>query len=229
MVAAVFRKHLRDLLGSRDAEIGNHTTMQGVRVIKIDRLAHKIGTVFLQEGIAVAVWLAVELADQQRILFRGGLNLKSINCPVISRPDQFIPVSLGYSSVGAIRGKRFQVVATVLIPEESNQFGVGKQRDRFRPVNRIQVGNERNRNPIVSRDTVVPAQDYAGFAGGTRTQDHGRLSTNVAQIHSHVASSGESAIVTIRFFQKYRRSTMRLRDAPHPKQNDANPPKSPAT
>src|SRR5260370_21348927 len=125
MVAAVFRKHLRDLLGSRDAEIGNHTTMQGVRVIKIDYLAHKIGTVSLHEVIALAVWLAVQLADQQRVLFRAGLNLESINCAVISRPDHFIPVSLGYSSVGAIRGKRFQVVATPLISEEINQFGVG--------------------------------------------------------------------------------------------------------
>src|SRR5258708_13956203 len=109
MVAAVFRKHLRDLLGSRDAEIGNHTTMQGVRVIKIDHLAHKIGTVSLREVIALAVWLAVELADQQRILFRGGLNLKSINCPAITRPDHFIPVSLWRSPLVAIPGNRFPV------------------------------------------------------------------------------------------------------------------------
>src|SRR5260370_8608978 len=151
------------------------------------------------------------------MLVRGGLKLKSINWPVISRPDHFIPVSLGRSAVGAIRGKRFQVVATVLVPEESNQFCVGEQRDGFRPVNCIQVGNERDRNPIVSRDTVVPAQDYAGFAGGTRTQDHGRLSTNVAQIHSHVATSGESAILTIPSFPKYRPSASRAPTPPQPK------------
>jgi hypothetical protein len=109
---------------------------------------------------------------------------------------------VGRAGVGAIGGKRFQVEATVLISEESNQFCVGEQRDGFRPVNRIQVRDERDRNPIVSCDTVVSAQDYAGFAHVTSTQDYRGHRTNVAEIHSRVTSSGQGAIVAIRLFQK---------------------------
>src|SRR5208282_3755926 len=228
MVPAIFRKHFRDLLGSRDAEIANQATMQRVGVIKIDHLAHKIGAVSLHKVIALAVGLAVELGDQQRILFRAGLNLESIDCPVIRCSGHLIPVSLGRSAVGAIRSKRFQVIATVLISEESNQLGVGEQRNRLRPVNRIQIGNERDRNPIVSRDPVVPAQDHSGFALGTRTQDYRRHRANAAQIHSRVASSGQRAIVAIRLFKKERRSRMRARNAAEAKQQkDAQSPESP--
>src|ERR1019366_5873452 len=178
MVVAVSSQHLRALLWSRDAEIANQTAMQRMRVIKIEDLAHKVGTVSLHEVIALAVGLAVEFVDQQRILLRTGLNLESINCPVIRRPNHLMPVSLGGSTVGAIGGKRFQVVATILISKEGHQLWVGEERDRFRPVHRVEVGNERDRNPIVSRDAVVPAQDHTRFAFGTAPQNYRGLSTN---------------------------------------------------
>src|ERR1019366_9280887 len=113
-------------------------------------------------------------------------------------------VSLGGSTVGAIGGKRFQVVAAILISKEGHQLWVGEERDGFRPVHRVEVGNERDRNPIVSRDPVVPTQDHTRFTFGTAPQNYRGLSTNIAQIHGHVTGAGESAIVTLRLFQKPR-------------------------
>src|ERR1035437_9715724 len=234
MVVAVSRHHLRALLWSRDAEIANQTAMQRMRVIKVDDLAHKVGTVSLDEIIALAVGLAVEFVDQQRILLRTGLNLESINCPVIRRPDHLMPVSLGGSTVslggatvGAIGGERFQVVAAILISKEGQQLWVGEERDRFRPVHRVEVGNQWDRNPSASRDAVVPTQDYAGFAFGTPPQNYRGHRTNIAQIHGHVTRAGESAIVTVRLFQKQRRPSMGARNAAEAEeQNGAQPPKS---
>src|ERR1039457_845481 len=136
MVVAVSRHHFRALLWSCDAEIANQTAMQGMRVIEIDDLAHKVGTVSLHEVIALAVGLAVEFVDQQSVLLRTGLNLESINCPVIRRPDHLMPVSLGGSTVGAIGGERFQVGAASLIPKEGHQLFGGETLDRFLPVHR---------------------------------------------------------------------------------------------
>src|ERR1035437_4175468 len=227
MVVAVSRHHFCALLWSRDAEIANQTAMQRMRVIEIDDLAYKVGAVSLDEIIALAVGLAVEFVDQQRILLRTGLNLESINCPVIRRPNHLMPVSLGGSTVGAIGGERFQVVAAILISKEGQQLWVGEERDRFRPVHRVEVGNEWDRNPIVSRDAVVPTQDYAGFAFGTPPQNYRGHRTNIAQIHGHVTGAGESAIVTVRLFQKQRRPSMGARNAAEAEeQNGAQPPKS---
>src|SRR5580698_8900804 len=122
MVVAIFNKHFRDLLESCDTKIPNHTTMQRVWIVKINHLAHKIGTVSFDEVIALEIWLAIEFADQQCILFRTGLNFKSINCPVICGPNQFIPVSLWCSTIREIGGKCFQVVATISISKKGDQF-----------------------------------------------------------------------------------------------------------
>ena len=202
MMAAVFDEHFRDLLRSRDSKIPNHTAMQCMRIVSINDLAHEISAVSFYEVVALQVGLLIELTDQQCILLWACLNLEGINCPVISRPDQLIPVSLWRSSVGAISGKRFQMIATILISQETNQLGIGEKRDCFRSLNCIEIGDERNRNPIMSGDAVVSAQHYAGFTLGTPTQNYRRLGTNVAQVDGHVARSGESAVVAIGLFEK---------------------------
>jgi hypothetical protein len=81
---AIFDEHFRDLLGSGDSKIANHTAMQRMRIVKINDLANEISTVSLYEVIALEVRLAIELFDQQRILLGAGLNLEAIKCPVVS-------------------------------------------------------------------------------------------------------------------------------------------------
>ena len=80
---AVLRHHLGNLLRSGHPKIANHTAMQRVRIIKINHLAHKIRTISRDEVVALNIRLAVEFADQQRVLFRTCLDLECINCPVI--------------------------------------------------------------------------------------------------------------------------------------------------
>ena len=49
-----------------------------------------------------AVRRRVELKNQSLILFSAGLNLETVNCPVIGGADKFIPVPTWCFSVGQI-------------------------------------------------------------------------------------------------------------------------------
>src|ERR1035438_7748874 len=85
MMAAVFRHHFGDLFGSRYSEVAEHAAVQCVRIIEVDDFTHKVGAIPLHEVVALAIGLAIQRADQERILLRTGLNLEAGDAPTIDR------------------------------------------------------------------------------------------------------------------------------------------------
>jgi hypothetical protein len=60
--------------------------------------------------------------------------------------------------------------AAVLIAKECHQLRVRVERNIFRVFDGVQIGNERDRNPVVTRDSRVAADDYAVLMTGVAAQ-----------------------------------------------------------
>ena len=54
--------------------------------------------------------------------------------------------------------------AAVLIAKKCHQLGVRIERNVFRIFNGVEVWNEWNRDPVISRNSRVTADDYTGLS-----------------------------------------------------------------
>jgi hypothetical protein len=55
------------------------------------------------------------------------------------------------------------MLSPVLVAQKRHQLRVRVERYLFGQLDRVQVGNQRNRKPIVSGDTVITAKNDAQF------------------------------------------------------------------
>src|SRR5580700_1093029 len=92
--------------------------------------------------------------------------------------------------------------AAVLIAQECFELGVRVERNIFGVFDGVQVGDERNRDPVVSADSRVAADDYAVFSGVAAAQGDGSRGANTRQVDRRVAGSSKGPIVAIRLFEQ---------------------------
>src|SRR6266851_882358 len=98
----------------------------------------------------------------------------------------------------SIRSDVFQMGAAILIAKEGHELGVRVERNILRVLDGVQIRNERDGDPIVSRDSRVPADDHAVLAGVAASQKDGSRGADPRQVNRGVAGSGEGSIVAIR-------------------------------
>jgi hypothetical protein len=88
-------------------------------------------------------------------------------------------------------------------------------------VNRVQVRNQRDGDPVVASDTVVTTDDDALFPRTAMPQLEWRFSADTRQIDRTMARASKSAIVTVRFFQQKRCLPPSIRTCQGQKQRQA--------
>ena len=152
MMAAVLGKRSCQLFRRGDAQVADDAAMHGMWVVEIDNLTRKVRTVRRNQLPAPMVGPVVELADQRGILLRGGLNLIRVDGAEVRGPDQLVPVSIRCPAIGKIGSERLQVIAPVAVAQKRDHLVVGEERDVFPFFHGVQVRDERNCDPVVSRD-----------------------------------------------------------------------------
>jgi hypothetical protein len=90
--------------------------------------------------------------------------------------------------------------AAVLIAKECLQLKVRVERNIFLVFNGVQIGNEWDRNPVISGYSGVPADDDAVFAGIAPPQGNRSRSTDTVEVDRCVTGARKGAIVTVRLF-----------------------------
>ena len=100
--------------------------------------------------------------------------------------------------------------AAVLIAKKCHQLRVRVERNIFRIFDGVQVGNERDRDPVVTRDSRVAADDYAVLPGIAAAQGDGSRGADTRQVNRGVAGSGKGSIVAIGLFEKDSNICVRL-------------------
>src|SRR5579863_9652502 len=139
----------------------------------------------------------------ERVILRGrGLDLVAVNGAIVRRADEFVPVAARSAAVLGVRSDVFQIFAAVAVAQECSQFGVGKERDILGTFYGVEVGNERNGDPVIAVDAVVAAEDNAGFSGGAAPQNDRRLSAHVGEVDGGVAGRGKESQLSVRLFQE---------------------------
>src|SRR5208282_1999156 len=122
-------QHLRHLLRSGDAHIGDYAAMQGFRIIKIDDVFGEISAVAGDGAEVRLVRRCVQLADQGKILRRRGRDLEAVNGAVVRRADQFVPVSarsFAGSFAVLVGDYVFQTSAAVTVTQRRDHLRVGE-------------------------------------------------------------------------------------------------------
>src|SRR5579863_9147964 len=152
--------------------------------------------------VASMIWERIEPTDKCIILRRRAFYFEAIIRAVVGRADQLVPVSLWRFAARSIRGEVFQMGAPVLIAQKRDKLGVCIERNIFRVFDGVQVGNERDRDPVISRDTSVATYHYTVLSRAAAAQDNGSLGAHPRQVHGGVPRAGKGSIVTVRLFEE---------------------------
>ncbi len=151
----------------------------------------------------------IEPCDERIILLRSAFDFEAIVRSVVGRADQFVPVSLRRFAARSIRDEVFQMGAPVLIAQERHELRVRIERNILGIVHCVQVGNERDRDPVISRDSRVAADDCSVLSRVAAPQCYGRRGADPCQVDRGVAGSCKGSVVAIRLFEQD--SDVRLR------------------
>src|SRR5579872_4652534 len=100
--------------------------------------------------------------------------------------------------------------SAVLVSEEIGQLGIGGQGHVLGFVDRVKVGNQGNRDPVMPSDAIVAADDRAQLSRVATAQDQWRLRTNPRQVDCGVTSPAKGSVVAVRLFQQKRNAGIRL-------------------
>src|ERR1700680_1695126 len=92
--------------------------------------------------------------------------------------------------------------AAILIAQECHQLRVRVERNIFWIFDGVQVGNERDRDPIISPDSSIAADDYPVLSGVAPSQGHGSRGANTRQVDRRVAGSCQGSVVAIGLFEQ---------------------------
>src|SRR4029077_13166728 len=157
------RERSPQLFRCRHPQVADDAAMHRVRVIKTDNLTCEVCTVCRHKVPALPVCPVIERTDQLAILLWVGLDFKGIDGAEIRCANQLVPVTIRYTSAGEIRNQRLQVFASVPVTQQRHHPLVGKQWDVFRSLYGIQVRKRGNRDPVVSPDAEIAAENDSSF------------------------------------------------------------------
>lgn len=101
------------------------------------------------------VALRVESGDELSVLAGHRVKFKHVDLPVIGCAYKLGPVTLGHGAIGRIRGNVAQVCAPIFISKRSDVRLVGEGRDFLNMIDRIQVRQQRNGQPVASRYPLI--------------------------------------------------------------------------
>jgi hypothetical protein len=152
--------------------------MQGLGVIEIYNVLHKVRAVAGDAAVVRTIRGGVESADQSRVLLRAGFNLEAVARAVIRGTYKLVPVSPGSCAVRFVRSDLLQMLPSIAITEKRDHLGVGVQRDFLGPIDGIQVRDQWNRCPVITVDAVIAAQHNPSLAARAGPQDQRRISAN---------------------------------------------------
>src|ERR1700734_1323 len=174
MMGGVFGEGSRDLLRRGDADVDEVVAMNAVWVIDVQQRAGEIGAV-VKEQIEVADVPAVVVAVHElKVLFGRRLDFEAVDSAVVRCADELGPLAVrsltGFFACGYVRCVQLEVVAAVAVAEARYERSVGRRWNVFDALDRLDVRNEGNREPIVAVDLVVAADDGAGLAGTARAK-----------------------------------------------------------
>ena len=131
--------------------------MDGVGIVGVDGLPGEVSAIVKQKAEVVLVGAGIERLDELVVLFRRRFDLKGIERAVVCRTDQLGPIAHRRGAVFRIRYDLCQVRPPPRVPQRRDVIRRYARRNFVRAIYRIEVGQQRNRQPIVSGNAVIAA------------------------------------------------------------------------
>ncbi len=113
MPFSVTHQALGGLLRRHNAHVAEQATVDGVRIVEIDRLADEVRAIVKQKIEAALVAAGVECPDELIVLLLGGIDTEGIDGPVVSGADELYPIASGRAAAIGIGRYVFKICTPV--------------------------------------------------------------------------------------------------------------------
>jgi hypothetical protein len=131
--------------------------MDGVRIVKVDGLTHEVRAVMKHNIEMTVVGPGVEHLNEGVVLLRSSFDAKGITGSVVCGAHELCPIVRGRTAVLVVGCDLPKVAPPIFVPQDYYVFLTRAQRNLIRPIYRVEVRQQRNRDPIVAADTIVTA------------------------------------------------------------------------
>lgn len=153
-----------------------------MRVIEVQDLLGEIGAIEEKDIEVTDVLMAVESSDQRVVLLSGRGDIEAPDTAVVGGANQFGPLTAGNFMLGTVGNNRLQVLAAPCVAQFEFQPRRNRRRNLGGVIDRVEIGNQRNGQPVVSVNAMIAAEDHAGFSFMARTEVDGGVGANVVEV-----------------------------------------------
>ena len=166
----------------------------------------------------------VQLSNQRRDPAPGSFRSQSRKSYGRRKSHELVPVSLRESRRFCRPARWLQILPAIPVAQKQVILASANSGTVLRTLDSIQVRNQRNRNPVISPDTVVAADHDAGFPGSARTKNDRRLGANAGKVNRSVTRRSKETELAVRFFQEERGRSMSKSGEQKPQRDDCRFP-----
>jgi hypothetical protein len=191
-----------DLFGGHQTDIGDEVAMDCMGQVDVEDDAGEVGAVVEEEVEVADVAAVVVGVDEALVLCRRAVDLKAVDSAIVGGADQFGPLTLGGPAVAVIGRQIKQVLLTVGVAQSCDLFFVHRLGNVGQRIDGVEIGDQRDGEPVIPINLVVAADDDAILSVVARAEHGGGISANVIEINGGVASGVYCAKIAVRLFHQ---------------------------
>ena len=200
---AVFHPIACILLGGGDACVGDEVAMHSVGVVGVEDHFGEVGAVVEEEIEVADVFAVVEDGYEAAVLLRCCVYLEAVDGAIERRADELGPFAFRCAAgLGIVGGEIFKMLFAVGVADFGDLLFSDAGGDLADVVDGVEIGNERDGDPVEMVDLVIAADDDAVFPVVAGPEEDRRLGADVVEINGGMPGRIDRAEGAVGFFHE---------------------------